>query len=132
MTEGNSILEKIEAGIKKSNSLIARDIVENSEKFGVSPVISIDGQLKNLRPKILECEEIKNLPKILKEHNYNIDDFYFFESKTSKYGKNKSTLLAGFIICIFKKSGKIREYKANQKQSWLDILANDLKEKLFE
>ncbi len=127
----NFVLEKIEAGIKEGNSLIAQEIAENAEKYGISPVISIDGKLKNLRPKILDCEEIKNLPAILKKHGHSIDDFYIFESKTAKYDKNKTILTAGFIICIYKKSGKIREYKPNQESPWLENFVYDLQEKNF-
>lgn len=126
------ILEQIEAGIKAGSCLIARDISENVERYGISPVISIDGKLKNLRPKILDCEKIKDFAKLLKKHGYELEDFSIFESKTSKYGKDKTILAAGFIICICKKSGKIKEYKANHGSSWVDNFAADLKEKSFK
>jgi hypothetical protein len=128
----NFILEKIEAGIKEGNALIARDIAENVEKFGISPVISIDGKLKNLRAKMIDCEEVKNLPKLVKKHGYSLEDFYIFESKTTKYGKDKTVLTSGFIIAISKKSGKIKEYKANHESLWINDFAADLKEKTFE
>lgn len=128
----NFILEKIEAGIKEGSALIARDIAENAEKYGISPVISIDGKLKNLRAKIVDCEEIKNLPKLLKKYGYDLEDFYIYESKTTKYGKDKTVLTSGFIITIYKKSGKIKEYKANHGSCWIDDFAADLKEKSFE
>lgn len=128
----NFILEKIEAGIKEGNAFIARDIAENVEKYGISPVISIGGKIKNLRPRIIDCEEIKELPKLLKKYGYDLEDFYLLESKTTKYNKNKTILTSGFIICICKKSGKIREYKASNGSMWLDALSVDLKEKSFE
>ncbi len=128
----NFILEKIEAGIKEGSALIARDIAENAEKFGLSPVISIDGKLKNLRAKVIDCEDVKDLPKLLKKYSYDLEDFYLFESKTTKYGKDKTILASGFIICICKKSGKIKEYKANHGSSWIENFTADLKEKSFE
>lgn len=128
-----NILEKIEAGIKEGNALIARDIAENVEKFGISPVISIDGKIKNLRPKIMGCVEVKELPKLLTKFGYDLEDFYLYESKTTKYdGKNKAVLTSGFIVCICKKSGKIKEYKANHGSSWINDFADDLKAKFFE
>ena len=126
------ILEKIEAGIKEGNVFIARDVVENVEKYGISPVISIDGKIKNLRPKIIDCEEIKELPSLVKKHGYRLEDFSILESKTAKYGKNKGVLTAGFVVCLCQKTGKLREYKANGGSSWLENFSADLKTKSFE
>ena len=124
----NFILEKIEAGIKEGSALIARDIAENVHKFGISPVISLDGKLKNLRPKILDCEKIKDLCKVLKKHGYGPEDFSIFESTNSKYNKDKTVLTSGFVVCICKKSGKIKEYKS----SWISDFTSDLEAKIFE
>lgn len=131
MKEG-LVLDKIEAGIKEGNALIAQEIESNVEKYGISPVISIDGELKNLRPKIIDSEEIKDFPKLLKKHGYDLEDFYLMESKTTKYGKNNTILTSGCIVCICKKSGKIKEYKANGGSSWIDNFTADLKEKSFK
>lgn len=128
----NLVLQKIEAGIKEGNAFIAQEIEENIEKYGISPVISIDGKLKNLRPKTIDCEEIKDFPKLLKKHGYDLEDFYLLESKTTKYGKDKTILTAGCIICVCKKTGKIKEYKANHGSSWIMNFTADLKEKSFE
>ncbi len=125
------IFDKIEAGIKEGSALIARDIAENMRKFGISPVIAIDGKLKNLRAKTIECESIKNLGKFLKKENHEADDFLFFESKNSKYSKDKTKLTSGFVICIYKASGKVREYKSSDNPSWVETFISDIKNKLF-
>ncbi len=128
----NLVLEKIEAGIKEGSGFIAQDIISNIERYGVSPVIAIEGKIKNLRPKIIDNAEIENFPKLLKKYGYNLEDFYLLENNTAKYDKTKTILTSGCIICICKKSGKLKEYKANQGLSWLDNFTLDLKEKSFE
>lgn len=130
LRESDLIFDKIEAGIKEGSALIVRDIAENMRKFGISPVIAIDGKLKNLRPKTIECETIKNLEKFLKKENHDAEDFLFFESKNSKYSKDKTKLISGFIICIYKASGKVREYKSSD-TSWVETFISDLKNKFF-
>jgi len=127
----NLVLNKIEAGIKESSAFIAKEIAENAEKYGVSPVISIDGKLKNLSSKALNFGEIENMTIAIKQYGYCADDFYFYESKNIKYGKDKLFIIAGFIICIFKKSGKIKEYKAVKNHSWFDEFIGDLKAQIF-
>jgi hypothetical protein len=129
--KNNLVLERIEAGIKEGSALIARDIAENAEKYGISPVISIDGKLKNLRAKILDCDNIKDFNKLLKKFGYEEEDFFLFESKNTKYGKDKTILTSGFIVCIYRKSGKVKEYKADNNSSWIESFTSDLKDKSF-
>ena len=131
MKEG-LVLKKIEAGIKEGSAFIAQDIARNVETYGISPVIAIDGKLKNLRSKIVDFAKVSALPKLLKTFNYAMEDFCFFESKNTKYGKNKTILTAGLIVCICQKSGKVREYKASAGQSWLKAFKVDLEEKSFQ
>lgn len=126
------VLEKIEAGIIEGSALIACEVAENVKKFGISPVIAIGGKIKNLRPKILEISEIENLLQILKKRGYKKDDFYLMEDKKNKYQNNKTILTSGCIVCISKKSGKVKEYPANHGSSWVKDFDDDLKNKSFE
>jgi hypothetical protein len=126
------VLERMEAGIREGSAFIAQDIASNIERYGISPVIAIDGKIKNLRPKLIDNSEVEDFPKLLKKYGYNLEDFYLLETNTTKYNKNKTVLSSGGIICICKKSGKIKEYKANHGSSWIINFTADLKEKSFE
>lgn len=126
------VLDRIEAGIKEGSGFIAQDIASNIERYGISPVIAIDGKIKNLRPKLIDNSEVEDFPQLLKKYGYDLEDFYLLETNTTKYNKNKTVLTSGCIICICKKSGKIKEYKANHGSSWIINFTADLKEKSFE
>jgi len=130
----NPILQKIEAGIKEGNGLIAQELVNNIEKFGIPPVISINGELKKIRAKLVDSQEIEEFVKSSQNYKkgvYHFEDFYFLETTDAKYKKNKSVLSSGGIICVSKKSGKFKEYKANCGSSWIENFISDLKEKSF-
>ncbi len=132
--KGSLVLEKIEAGIKAGSAQIAQEIEGNVEKYGVAPVIVVDGKLKNLKAKIIDIAQLKDSLKLLKKHGYSEDDFYLLEDKKAKYrgkAEDKSVLLQGCIICVCKKSGKIKEYHANGGSSWIEDLAQDLQNKFF-
>jgi len=126
------VLERIEAGIQEGSAFIAQEVAANVVKYGISPVIAIGGKLKNLRPKILELSEIENVEKILKKHGYKADDFYLMEDKKNKYRKDKTILTSGCIICVSKKTGKIKEYPANHGSSWIDDFSCDLENEYFK
>ena len=129
--KGSLVLDKIEAGIKEGSAQIAQEIEGNVEKYGVAPVIVLDGKLKNLRAKIIDISELKDSLKLLKKYGYSEDDFYLLEDKKAKYRNGKAILLQGCIVCVCKKSGKIKEYHANGGSSWIDDFAADLKNKFF-
>lgn len=128
--KGSLVLDKIEAGIKEGSAQIAQEIEGNVEKYGIAPVIAMDGKLKNLRAKIIDISELDSL-KLLKKYGYSEDDFYLLEDKKAKYRDGKSILLQGYIICVCKKSGKIKEYHANGGSSWIEDFTLDLKNKFF-
>jgi len=128
----NLILDKIEAGIKEGSAFIAQDIAGNIERYGISPVISINGKIKNLKPKIIDLSGMKDLPKLLKKYDYEEGDFYLLEDMRTKYNKDKTVLISGCVICICKKSGKVKEYRANHGSSWMENFSADLKNKSFE
>ena len=128
--KGSLVLDRIEAGIKEGSAQIAHEIEGNVEKYGIAPVIVLDGKLKNLRAKIIDIAELDAL-KLLKKYGYSEDDFYLLEDKKAKYREGKSILVQGCIICVCKKSGKIKEYHANGGSSWVDDFTADLKNKFF-
>ncbi len=128
--KGSLVLDKIEAGIKEGSAQIAQEIEGNVERYGIAPVIVLDGKLKNLRAKIIDISEL-DLLKLLKKYSYSEDDFYLLEDKKAKYCDGKAILLQGYIICVCKKSGKIKEYHANGGSSWIEDFTIDLKNKFF-
>ncbi len=125
------VLSQIEAGIKEGSAIIARELIINLEQHGLPPVIAIDGKIKNLRSKVLEISQIEKLPELLKKHGFTEDDFCFMEDKKTKFNSNKTVISCGSIICVSKKSGKIKEYPANHGSSWITDFQQDLKNKFF-
>jgi histidinol dehydrogenase len=125
------ILDRIEAGIKKTNALIVEDIIENVKKFGISPVLALNGKLQNLCNENIEVAEIKNLAKIIKKFGHKEEDFLFFAVKNSKLSKDNSNITVGSIISIYKKSGKILQFSAKENQNWVEAFKLSLAAKKF-
>jgi hypothetical protein len=127
----NFILEKIETGMKECNAFIAQEITSNIEKFGIPPVLAIKGKIKNLKPKALDLSELGEFLKLAKKYGYQENDFCVLEDVKTKLKNNKTILLSGCLICICKKSGKVKEYDVKQGQSWIKDFGADLKNKFF-
>ena len=121
-----SVLEKIEAGIKESNSEVVQELIANFEKYGLSPVLSIEGKLKN-NFKLIQESELKNFTKEVKKFGFQKSDFCLF----GKDKDNTLSKLSSGIIVIHKKSGKIKEYKTNSSSTWTANFHQDLKNKFF-
>jgi hypothetical protein len=127
----NVILGKMEDGMMQCNAFIAQEIVANMEKFGLPPVLAINGKIKNLKAKAVDLSELEEFIKLLKKHGYQENDFCVLEDAKTKYKNKKTILLAGGLVCICKKSGKVKEYTAAEHSAWLEDFSADLKNKFF-
>ncbi len=127
---GDSVLEKIEEGIKKSNSAVVQELVSNYENYGLSPVFSIDGKLKkNL--VFIDESEVEDFKMELKKSGFKKSDFCLLGKDRTNYKNGTIAPLSGNIVIIHKKSGKLREYKAGNNSHWVADFHRDLQNKLF-
>ena len=126
----NSILEKIEEGIKKSNFAVVQELKENYENYGLSPVISIDGKLRKDLVFIDESE-IEDFEKEVKKSGFKKSDFCLLGKDKTNYKIDSIYEISGAIIIVNKKSGKLREYGAGNNSHWVTDFRRDLQNKLF-
>ena len=134
----DEILKRAEEGMKESNKMLIRELVQDLENKGIPPVIAVDGEVKKLH--ICESEQ-KSFEKELKKFGLEKSDFCLLEEDCPKAKKptKKSTKTAvktiaqkaGNIFIIHKKSAKLKKYKACDKSSWVADLHRDLKNKFF-
>ncbi len=128
------ILKRAEEGMKESNKILIRELVQDLENKGIAPVIAVDGEVKKLQ--ICESEQ-KNLEKELKKFGLKKADFCVLRedcAKAKKTTKNTATKIAqkaANIFIIHKKSAKLKKYKTCDKSSWISDLHHDLKNKFF-
>ncbi len=114
------VLEKIEEGIKKSNSAVVQELIYNFKNYGLSPVLSIDGKVqKDL--VFIDESEIEDFEKEVKKSKLNKSDFCLLSKDKNNYK----------IIVVYKKSGKLREYKVGNSSHWVADFHRDLKNKFF-
>ena len=126
----NSILEKIEEGIKKSNSAVVQELKENYENYGLSPVLSIDGKLRKDLVFIDESE-IEDFEEEVKGSGFKKSDFCLLGKDKTNCKVDSIYEISGTIIIVHKKSGKLREYKAGNNAHWVADFRHDLQNKLF-
>lgn len=126
----DEILKRAEEGMKESNKILIRELVQDLENKGIAPVIAVDGEVKKLH--ICESEQ-KSFEKELKKFGLEKSDFCLLEEDCPKSKKSTKTVAekAGNIVIIHKKSAKLKKYKACNKSSWVADLHRDLKNKFF-
>lgn len=117
----DEILQKTEEGMKESNKILIQELVKDLEQSGIEPVIAVDGVVKKL--KIADEIDQKSLEQEVKKFGLEKSDFCLLKEDDKIYGKINT------IILVYKKSGKIKEYKADL--HWVANLHRDLQNKLF-
>jgi hypothetical protein len=119
----DEILQKTEEGMKESNKILIQELVNDLEQSGIQPVVAIDGVVKKL--KIADESEIRGLENEVKKFGLESSDFCLLKEDDRSYsGVNK-------IILVYKKSGKIKEYKSSHTLEWVADFHRDLQNKLF-
>lgn len=126
----DEILKRAEEGMKESNKILIRELVQDLEEKGISPVIAVDGEVKKLH--ICKSEK-KSFEKELNKFGLEKSDFCLLEEDCAKTKTPKisSKIKSGNIIIIHKKSAKLKKYKTRNKSSWVADLHRDLKNKFF-
>jgi hypothetical protein len=122
----DEVLKKAEEGIKQCNQILIRELVRDLEEKGISPVIAVDGEVKEL--KIAHASEIKDFERELTQFGLKKSDFCLLEENTAKLTKQGSNPIIGNIILIHKKSAKLKKY---DKSHWVSDFHRDLKENFF-
>lgn len=135
------ILKKTEEGMRESNKVLIRELVQDLEERGIIPVWAIDGEARDLkkenlktalsRTPLIEKSEIEDLEKELEEHGLKDSDFCILAEDRTKYSPNSLHQITGNIIIIHKKSAKLRQYKAGNGSHWVSNFHRDLENKFF-
>jgi hypothetical protein len=116
------ILKRSTEGIKESNKVLIKELIQDLEEKGISPVIAINGVVKKLI--LLGAVQLKSFEQELKKFGMKKTDFCLLQEVTT----NKSD--ARNIILVHKKSAKLKTYKT-QNKSWVSDLHYDLETKFF-
>jgi hypothetical protein len=125
-------LRRVEEGMKKNDCLVAKEIMENMEKFGISPSIAINGQvrklclIKDIKSRIIGTSEVEDFVSELKNTGYSEDDFWFTEYNQIEHKAGDFYAMFGKLIIVAKKSGKQKEYLTGDGTRWVADFAVDL------
>ncbi len=123
----DEILRRAEEGMKESNKILIRELVQDLEEKGISPVIAVDGEVKKLN--ICESEK-KSFEQELKKFGLEKSDFCLLEEDSTKAPSETSHRYNNIII-IHKKSAKLKKYKTCNSSRWVADLHRDLENKFF-
>lgn len=111
------ILKKTAAGMQEGNKILIQELVRDLEEKGISPVIAIEGKVRNL--KLVTKNKFVTFEKELKKSGFNKSDFCLLQED-----KQKSL----HIFVVQKTSGKVRIYKESH---WIDDFHRDVKSRIF-
>jgi len=131
-------LKRVEEGMKKNDCLVAKEIMENMEKLGISPSIAINGEVRKLcligdiKSRLIHQSEKEDFITELKNNDYQESDFWFAEYNQIEHKSDDLYTLSGKFIVISKKSGKQQEYKIGSGTSWVVEFAADLKSGFYK
>ncbi len=131
-------LKRVEEGMKKNDCLVAKEIMDNMEKLGISPSIAINGQVRKLclisdiKLKLIHQSEKEDFITELKNTGYQESDFWFVEYNQVEHKSGDFYALSGKLIVISKKSGNQREYNTGSDSSWVAEFAIDLQNGFYK
>jgi hypothetical protein len=116
----DEVLKRAEEGMKESNKILIKELIQDLEEKGISPVIALDGEVKKLT---MVCEsELKDFTIELKKFGMEKSDFCLLcEGAKTKNRK---------VIIIHKKSAKLKTYN-NENSLWIADFHRDLENKFF-
>ncbi len=131
-------LKRVEEGMKRNDCLVAKEVMDNMEKLGISPSIAINGQVRKLclicdiESRLIDESEKENFVTNLKNNGYQESDFWFAEYNQIQYRSGDFSALSGKIIVISKKSGNQKEYNTGYGISWLVEFTTDLQSGFYK
>lgn len=113
----DEILKKTAEGMREGNKILVQELVRDLEEKGISPVIAIEGKVRNLT--LVEKENSLGFEKELKKSGFKKSDFCLMQETKSK----------SLHVCVVQKtSGKVKVYKGSH---WIDDFNQDVKQKFF-
>ena len=127
----DEILKKTEEGMREGNKVLIQELIHDLEQKGVSPVIAIDGEVHNLKIKIIDKSEIEDFEQVLRKFKFEKSDFCLLEEDTTKSHNNGLFPITGNVVVIHKKSAKLKIYKAGNGSSWVFEFDHDCANKFF-
>jgi len=119
----SEILNRASEGVKESNKILIKELIQDLEERGISPVVAINGVVRKLT--LLGKVHLKNFEQELKKFGMEKSDFCLMQE-----GDNKAQSDVKNIILVHKKSAKLKTYKT-QNKSWIANLHHDLENKFF-
>ncbi len=123
------IMKKTAEGMKEGNKILIQELIRDLEQKGISPVITIDGEIKKL--KLIDESELEDFEEELANSGLQKCDFCLLEEDTTQHSQNTTYPISGNVILIHKKSAKIKKYKAGNNSHWIADFHHDLKNNFF-
>ncbi len=129
----DEVLKKTEEGMREGNKILIQELICDLEKKGISPVISVDGDVKKLTLKTRGDHHLEmRYEDLLKEYGFTKSDFCLLEENTTKPESNVIYPITSNVIIVNKKTAKLRQYKTGDDSNWITDLQDDLKNKFFD
>lgn len=125
------ILKKTEEGMKEGNKILIQELVRDLEEKGISPVIAVDGEVKELNLKLIHETELKDFEQVLEKFGFKKCDFCLLEEDTTQALPDSLYPTSGNVILIHKESSKIKKYSAGNNSHWIVDFHHDLENKFF-
>ena len=122
------VLKKTEEGMRESNKILIRELIRDLEEKGISPVISIDGEVKKLR--LVHESELEDFEKELRKFGFEKSDFCLLEDDKTNWQEGVVEL-RGAVVVVHKKTCKVKEYKAGNDSHWVADFHHDLENAFF-
>lgn len=131
-------LKRVEEGMKKNDCLVAKEIMDNMEKLGISPSIAINGRVRklclinNIESRLINKTDKEDFIADLKKNGYQESDFWFAEYNQIEHKSGDFYALSGKLIVVAKESGNQKEYNTSIGSSWISEFAIDLQSGFYK
>jgi len=132
MIKQYKVLDRIKEAVERTHPLVVKDIMEKFEKFGTSPVFSVNGHIETIRFKLIAKNELEDLRDEIEKFGFSANDFWFTERDTATPKTGNVYPITGMITITSKKSGKSKEYKTGNKIHWITDFSEDLKKGFYK
>ncbi len=118
----DDVMKKTEAGIKESNKILIKELIQDLVEKGIKPVIAINGEVKRLQ--LVSWDEQRQLEEFL-----GSSEFCFLEQDTDY--KHISNDLKTDLFVVHKISGKMKKYRRFNDDAWIKSFQDDINNNFF-
>ncbi len=133
------ILQKVDLGMAKIAPLVTKNLIEEFEKTGISPVFSKDGHITGLKlvkvgveTNLIHISEWEDINNSIKSSDHSLDNFWFLEYDQTQCQSNKIYSIAARLLVVSKQSGKLKEYQVGNGSTFPSDLIADIKNNFFQ